>query len=53
MENLIQNKIEDFKNTFFKSLNSTINLSVKCEVCERNTFISLCLAKEMVGVSYI
>jgi hypothetical protein len=39
-----------FKNNFFKSQNSTIILPVKWEMCEKSTFLSLCLAKGTVGV---
>jgi hypothetical protein len=40
-ENLVQNKIQDFKNIFFfKSQNFTISLPVKREVCEKITFLS-------------
>jgi hypothetical protein len=30
--------------------NSTVRLHVKWEVCEKSTFLSLCQAKEAVGV---
>jgi hypothetical protein len=33
-----------------KKQNSTISLPVKWEVCEKSTFLSLCLAKGAVGV---
>jgi hypothetical protein len=39
---LSQNKIQDFKNTFFISQNSTISLPVKWGVCGKSTFLSLC-----------
>jgi hypothetical protein len=47
-ENIIQNKIQDFK--IFEKKNSTISLPVKYEVCEKSTFHSLCLANGVVGV---
>jgi hypothetical protein len=50
MENVMQNKIRDFKNTFFQKPNSTTSLPVKWEVCRKSTFLSLCLAKATVSV---
>jgi hypothetical protein len=47
-KHLMQNKVRDFKNTFFKNQNSTISLRVKCDV--RKTHFSVCLAKGTVGV---
>jgi hypothetical protein len=35
---------------FFYKEDSTISLRVKWEVCEKNTFLSLCLAKVEIGV---
>jgi hypothetical protein len=40
-------------NFFFKNQNSTISLRVKWEVCEKSTFLSLCLANGVVGVIVI
>jgi hypothetical protein len=50
VENLMQNKIQDYKNTFFKNQNSTISLPVNWEVCKKSTFLSLYPAKGAVGV---
>jgi hypothetical protein len=41
--------VQNFK-IFFKNQNSIINLPVKWEVCEKSTFLSLRLAKGVVGV---
>jgi hypothetical protein len=50
-ENVIQNKIQDFKTTiFFQKENFTIILPVQWEACENSTLLSLCLAKGAVGV---
>jgi hypothetical protein len=39
---LVHNKIQDFKNTFFfQKYNSIISLPVKWEVCEKSTFLTL------------
>jgi hypothetical protein len=47
LESIIQNKIQDFKYTFF--LNK-INYKPTCEVCEKSAFLGLCLAKGADGV---
>jgi hypothetical protein len=43
-------KYKTSKIHFFKDQNSTISLPVKWEVCEKSTYLSLCLAKGTVGV---
>jgi hypothetical protein len=50
MENLIQNKILDFKIHFFQK--PKFHYKPTCEMgsCEKSTFLSLCLAKGTVGV---
>jgi hypothetical protein len=48
-KNVIQNKIQDFKNNFLNQ-NSTLSLPVKWEVCDKSTFLSLYLAKGAVSV---
>jgi hypothetical protein len=42
----MQNKIKDFK----IKKTSTIGLPVKYEVCDKSTFLSVYLAKSVVGV---
>jgi hypothetical protein len=51
IEKVMHNEIQDFKNTiYFKDQNSTISLPAKWEVCEKGTFLSLRLAKGVIGV---
>jgi hypothetical protein len=38
------------KKYFFQKPKSTVRLALKCKVCEKSTFLSLCLAKGTVGV---
>jgi hypothetical protein len=49
-EKIIRNTKFKFKKYIFLNHNSTIILSMKWEVCEKSKFLSLYLAKEVVGV---
>jgi hypothetical protein len=44
--------MQNFESTvlFFKKENSAIILPVKWEVCEKRTFLSLCLAEGAIGI---
>jgi hypothetical protein len=43
LENLIQNNTQDFRNIFFQKTKLHCKPTCEVQVCEKSTFLSLCL----------